>query len=1811
MNCSPLANSKNGISLIAVLMFMLAATTASIVIYRIVGSENFSSGSRLKASEAYQASESGIDAVQAWLTYKALDAGALVGQYMANGATKKPVRIDGVLGNIISNRDQNFKVYLTGVDTLTRPYKLKFLSVGEGRDNSKVSQTAIFSVDGLYRLLVQGKKQSSPIKYNEDIWGNVSNVNRLEVMNAVITNNPNVTYSGGQALNYITIGKPSSDGSGDGYLILDGDFFPLNITVYGDLYSTGNLDYCDNNSGVNSISGNLYVGGEFYPHFKLDVGGDAYFKGGVNPNKRLTNTSCTGNSNANGQVRVSGNSTIGNDFFYYKNSGGGQVIFQVNGNLVMDNGIIDLTRYENGGIPSNEKDNLTVNGNVCIQNPLKLENTYVDCVIQPLPFFGNASASNVYIPGSWVSGSYITNSHEQCNPSNGLKSSNPDPNYKDIVIRSENGNISTPGSCSDYLSSWGADPMDGTMTDKNLKGKIENHNQGCQNTPIQFDKKIYDIVTSSPNNPESLPDWVHRMDKPGSCKTYQRQKTIAKIDTTKEFVVTWEGPPQQGYWRDIYDTTFTTYDITMALANPTQMVDFAVELQDCYDKAKEADELRDGWLVVYIKDKLNSNGALNFSNGPSNTRAITSGNYIIIFDFAPGSINGGDLYLPQTKNGAEVMLYLPNGFTARQSARATISLARDNNTTCSNPCDEFNYFIFSDKDITEFRTGTGQGGNGNIMKLHGNIFMNECSTLNTMSGGGTGDLISESNSDMIHDLMDGGILCDYDGSNECGFASGACASTGGCNTLVLVDAIPDKKYISTASRLFVKLESKEITKEKIKENFQDTLGSSILIMPRVIYLAPDQIQSQSELKKYYAPLYLNGANETSTQPEPICGITNFKTKSRYLCTFPGRPDISDFYVIIDPDNDAASPAVTARCNWEGKGKTMYSGQEAPNAPEIVCSSGETANVYWSGLPPSYLVRGTYIPIPSNVTCGEEAPTNAQKIDCGTLQVKKTPDFTCVGAVNDEKELPIKPDQPIITINNDEDHLCTDNNSTTPNANWKNVIWTVNKSGNDISNTNWSNIFNSGEGVYDTYRVSGKCGDYASGEIRCDGSANVTGAAMVLACANVPSTGTPNIQITPPAVTCGGTQIFSGLNWSGAPNWNQPAQGTYNNVTVSASSGDCSGQTATCGGSLTVSTPSSSSTTVTITCTFAKSSYVAGEDVLAPTINCDPNDYNKEGSASFSATGVPLPNNANNNWKNSGGIAIYDNNNTGLSTVSVSNITCRKGNDVVNNLSTTCTPFTISEAPTISCKFDQTTYKIGQNVPAPTISCSSGAPGGTVQFTNTGGSYPNQVDNWKSNSSTYYTQSGSSSFKVSGVKCDNISPIPNEVPCTPLTISYPTAICEVGDSYTYNIGQAIPTPYVSCGEGFSASSMNFGGTKPNQWNSKGNNAYTTDGLKNVTLTGVTCISTYNSSAQASLSNLSISCGSYDIKQVTCSVAGSNGGGTTFDMGSSNPINSPLVSYCDDISSRRYTITPNPSGIYNLSNTWELGNSTYFNSSGSKTITLSSVECNNVSLNNLNASCGTITINASAVSSSSSEASSSSAESSSSEASSSSVAPSSSSEEEGDGGCQYRSGWCDNMYATAGQVPTNSPNGQNTSALCVFVTSISGLYNVNNATTINGVNCGGYMNPFNANNCSGGSVAKKDGGYYLHIPAYGISNLTTTGSTAPNCGGGEPPPPASSSSAAASSSSEGGGGGCTDWAWTNNGSNPPTSGCVHVTSLPNCYGQKPGVACGDGTCSVIVDGDRWDGDSWDDHTWEPSALLNKDVTFIGRFNGIGCR
>jgi uncharacterized protein (TIGR02145 family) len=113
---------------------------------------------------------------------------------------------------------------------------------------------------------------------------------------------------------------------------------------------------------------------------------------------------------------------------------------------------------------------------------------------------------------------------------------------------------------------------------------------------------------------------------------------------------------------------------------------------------------------------------------------------------------------------------------------------------------------------------------------------------------------------------------------------------------------------------------------------------------------------------------------------------------------------------------------------------------------------------------------------------------------------------------------------------------------------------------------WTGAPNWSDPVEGTYNIS-----VSTSAGNCSGQTASCGTVTVnpwLSC-TVPASGKIGEAITTPTATCRGT-VVSELTWTGTPNWSDPVEGTYN-VSVSASSGNCSGKTAICG-TLTVAGP---------------------------------------------------------------------------------------------------------------------------------------------------------------------------------------------------------------------------------------------------------------------------------------------------------------------------------------------------------------------------------------------------------------------------------------------------------------------------------------------------------------------------------------------------------------------------------------------------------------------------------------------------------------
>ncbi|MBR6125901.1 pilus assembly PilX N-terminal domain-containing protein [Candidatus Saccharibacteria bacterium] len=235
--------NKAGVSLIAVLLFMLVATIAATATWKWITSEGKSSASRMLKREAYQSAVAGIENARAWMTYHGNDLGALIKQYFDNG--NRPIKLNDQLTPWVQGK-QNYDVWLTGVNAgSAHNFKLKILSRGTSRNNSEHTEVAIFNVDGLYQMTIPA--MSIVLDFDKAFSGSVDGdaTNSPTLESALI----NGDFSGNQP-------SVTRDLVVTGNVVLQG----TTTAVGGDLYVKGNASF-NSNTQLGAPGRVAYVGG--------------------------------------------------------------------------------------------------------------------------------------------------------------------------------------------------------------------------------------------------------------------------------------------------------------------------------------------------------------------------------------------------------------------------------------------------------------------------------------------------------------------------------------------------------------------------------------------------------------------------------------------------------------------------------------------------------------------------------------------------------------------------------------------------------------------------------------------------------------------------------------------------------------------------------------------------------------------------------------------------------------------------------------------------------------------------------------------------------------------------------------------------------------------------------------------------------------------------------------------------------------------------------------------------------------------------------------------------------------------------------------------------------------------------------------------------------------------------------------------------------------------------------------------------------------------------------------------------------------
>lgn len=327
---------------------------------------------------------------------------------------------------------------------------------------------------------------------------------------------------------------------------------------------------------------------------------------------------------------------------------------------------------------------------------------------------------------------------------------------------------------------------------------------------------------------------------------FPAEKPFPCADTVKTYCLEKLGEKKNGCDGASYkvdDLLKTAYESFVQYANrgcrnvTTWSSDMSSKLNTCYEnntanEQRAKDSLYNGYQVVMVTD-----------NGKADPNTPLKGKFIIIVTNTMGQQS-----LPPTTEDSYVFLYLPEG------GRSTVQ-----------PADEgkghkYNYFIYTEQSVVS--GGAGDAGfmfNNDV--LSGSIYARaeNCANVQNFKA-----RKMEYNPELLEDLQDAAILCDYDASS-CGGTAGPTSSSAGSSE-EYVSGGYDNYYISVAPQLSVTLESQYNNTENVTTTNASDVDGSFIVLPRVIYLPKN---AKGKLENYYNIIPLN-TTSTVTSASVSC-----------------------------------------------------------------------------------------------------------------------------------------------------------------------------------------------------------------------------------------------------------------------------------------------------------------------------------------------------------------------------------------------------------------------------------------------------------------------------------------------------------------------------------------------------------------------------------------------------------------------------------------------------------------------------------------------------------------------------------------------------------------------------------------------------------------------------------------------------------------------------------------------------------------------------------------------------------------------------
>ena len=830
--------NKAGVSLIAVLLFMLVATIAATATWKWITSEGFSSTSRMLKREAYQSSMAGIENARTWMAFHANDVGALIKAYLDGG--NKPVNLDARL-RPLQRAGQDYHVWLVGVNTEKSTYKLKILSSGEARNDSKHNEIAIFNVDGLYQVKIpqQHAAVSVPFEYNY-FGGSTQSQGTLKAHSVLINGDlvsSNPVYA---SSSLIITGNATNDGSSigaGGNVCVGGNIDAKNGVLGGDFYVGGNADNftfptTSEAAGVTNanVTGNVYIEG----NIGKATTGDQRFQSNVTLNGVWTT-----NLGAH-EASVAGNFCLGPN---------GRVdldadarVFQVGENV-----------WAESDFPIWRKDGVDNHGH------------YERIVL------GQRQASRVYINTAHPSSDYVTlranrtfTESSKYLKGNGMMAMGPagpgpgntwdDRTYQPYAaVPSEDDKYylykySGAGQDVDYVVTsqpWGWSYI--YYANYYVGNKVfYTPANGLVGSPWHT-AETYNFL---PRNTNEIGSPICK-NGPGPAEKWRPKchvspwfksngTVISTMPASKEFdcaesaktfcYAVWHPTPGTGCDGANYkvdDVLITAYNTFESYANlgctnvDTWNNDLSTLLNACYhtNSTSATGNLYNGYQVVKVAP-----------GQKSDPRTPLNGKFIIIVEQTLGQQS-----LPPTTADSYVLLYLKNG------GNSTIQPAVEGGI--------YNYFIYTEKDIS--------GVMFNNEVFSGSVYA-QASTCAKVGDFKSREMVY--NPALLTDLASNGVICDAQ-SGSCGgvavSSSSEAASSESVGGEVVANGM-DAYYISMAPQISVTLESQYKSKEALPTAATGltALEPSFMVLPRIIYLPHDPY---GKLSDYYNVQPLNGA----------------------------------------------------------------------------------------------------------------------------------------------------------------------------------------------------------------------------------------------------------------------------------------------------------------------------------------------------------------------------------------------------------------------------------------------------------------------------------------------------------------------------------------------------------------------------------------------------------------------------------------------------------------------------------------------------------------------------------------------------------------------------------------------------------------------------------------------------------------------------------------------------------------------------------------------------------------------------------------